>query len=82
MYIRESKDVYHFLEQRKDEIEKELGYELEWKEQQPNQKMSRAKVEFPCFIDNTDEWEQYFELLQKTAEQFQTIFSKHLKEYK
>jgi len=81
LYIPDNKDVYHFLEERKEEIEKELGYKVEWMELQ-GKKASRIKVEFPGLIENTDEWEKYFAWLQEKAEQFQKVFSKHLKKFK
>lgn len=81
LYIPDNKEVYHFLEQQKSEIEKALGYSIEWMEL-PGKKASRIKVEFAGLIDNTDEWEKYFEWLQKTAEQFQDVFGKVLKKYK
>ncbi len=81
MYIPDNKDVHHFLDERKEEIEKELGYKVEWMELQ-GKKASRIKVEFPGLIENTDEWEKYFAWLQEKAEQFQKVFSKHLKKFK
>ncbi len=81
LYIPDNKDVYHFLEERRDEVEKELGYKVEWMEL-PGKKASRIKVEFPGLIENTDEWEKYFAWLQEKAEQFQKVFSKHLKKLK
>lgn len=81
LYIPSNKEVYHFLEQRKDEIEKELGYKVEWMELS-GKKASRIKAEFPGLIENTDEWEKYFAWLQETAEKFKKVFSKQLKKCK
>ncbi len=81
LYIPDNKDAYRFLEKRREEIEKELGYKVEWMEL-PGKKASRIKVEFPGLIENTDEWEKYFAWLQEKAEQFQKVFSKHLKKFK
>lgn len=81
LYIPDNKEIYHFLEQRKADIEKELGYEVEWMEL-PGKKASRIKAEFPGMIDTTEEWEKYFAWLQETAERFQKVFSKALKKYK
>ena len=80
LYIPDNKDVYRFLEERKEEIEKDLGYKVEWMELQ-GKKASRIKVEFSGPIENTDEWESYFAWLQEKAEQFQKVFSKHLKKF-
>ena len=81
LYIQDNKEVYYFLEQRKDEVEKELDCKVEWMELQ-GQKASHIKAEFPGLIDNTEEWEKYFAWLQETAEKFQKVFSKLLKKYK
>lgn len=81
IYIPDDKEVFHFLEQQKDEIEKELGYKIEWMELQ-GKKASRIKVELPGLVDNTEEWEKYFAWMQETAEKFQKVFSEVLKKYK
>lgn len=81
LYIPDNKDVFHYLEKQKDDIEKELGQKAEWMELQ-GKKASRIKVECSGMIDNTDDWEKYFAWMQETAEKFQTVFSKRLKKYK
>ena len=80
LYIPDNKEVYHFLERHKEEVEKELG-KIEWMEL-PEKKASRIKAEFPGVIDNTDDWEKYFAWMQETAEKFHETFSKLLKKYK
>ena len=84
LYITDNKKVYYFLEQQKGEIEKALGYPLEWgvMESSPNQKAIGIRVVSAGRIDNTDEWETYFEWLQKTGEQFKDVFGALLKKYK
>ena len=81
LYIPDNKDVYRFLEQKKDEIERELGQKLEWAEL-PGKKASYAKTEIAGSIDNTDEWEKYFAWMQETTAKLQKVFSKLLKKYK
>ncbi|PIR38216.1 MAG: hypothetical protein COV34_01215 [Candidatus Zambryskibacteria bacterium CG10_big_fil_rev_8_21_14_0_10_42_12] len=81
LYIPDNKEIYNFLYKQRDKIEKEFGMKLEWMEL-PERKASRIKVETSGLIDNTDEWETYFAWLQKTAEDFQRVFSKILKKYK
>lgn len=81
IYIPDNKEVFHFLEQQKNEIEKELGYKVEWMELQ-GKKASRIKVELPGLVDNTEEWEKYFAWMQKNAEKFQRVFFNVLKKYK
>ena len=81
LYIPDSKEVYHFLAGRKEEIENALGYKVEWMEL-PEKKASRIKAEVPGLIDKTDEWERYFAWMQETAEKFQSVFGRILKEYR
>ena len=81
LYIPDDKKAYHFLEQRKEKIEKEFGSKLEWMEL-PGKKASRIKIEFPGLVNNINEWDKYFAWMQETAEKFYKIFSKILKKYK
>jgi len=81
LYIPDNKEVFNFLYEQKDTIEKELGMKLEWMEL-PGKKASRIKAEFPGLVESTEEWEKYFVWLQETAEKFQKVFSKVLKKYK
>ena len=78
IWISNNKEVYYFLEEHKDEIEKELGYKLEWMEL-PGKKASRIMTHLPGSVNNTEEWGKYFQWLQKTAEQFQKTFIKYLR---
>jgi hypothetical protein len=81
LYLPDNKEAYHYLVSRKDEIESALGLSLEWMEL-PEKKASRIKVEAPGLISKTDEWETYFEWMLETAEKFQSVFGKILKEYR
>lgn len=76
IYIHDSKELYYSYEQHKEKIESELGYQLEWMEL-PNKKASRIKVSTPADINNRSKWENHFEWLKKTAEQFQQVFYKY-----
>jgi len=81
LYIPDNKEVFNFLHEQKEEIEKELGMELEWMELE-GKKASRIKAEFPGLVESTDEWEKYFVWLQETAEKFHKTFSKALRKFK
>lgn len=81
IYIPDRKDLYHFLEQKKDEIEKEIGSKLVWAEL-PGKKASYAKIETSGSINNTEEWERYFSWMQEISEKLKRSFSKILKKYK
>lgn len=72
---------FRFLESKKDEIEREVGLNLDWREL-PGKKASRIRAEISGLIDNTEEWEKYFAWMLETGEKFQKAFSKALKKYK
>ncbi|KAB3525727.1 DUF4268 domain-containing protein [Alkaliphilus serpentinus] len=76
IYISDSKELYYTFEQYKEQIEEELGLELEWMEL-PNKKASRIKAATVADINNRSKWESNFEWLKVTAEKFQKIFYKY-----
>lgn len=77
MYIPNSKETFHILLKEKENIEKDLGEELEWQEL-PGKKASRIKIEQNVDIENRNEWKEYFEWLRQHAEAFQDVFSKYI----
>ena len=81
LYIPDNKAVYHFLAERKDEIENALGMKVEWMEL-PEKKASRIKAETSGLIENIESWETYFAWLQENAEKFQKVFGTVLKNFK
>lgn len=81
LYITNTKELYRFLEHKKEEIENSLGERAEWMEL-PGKKASRIKVEISGSIDNTEQWEGYFDWLLKSSEQFHKVFSPLLSDYK
>lgn len=76
IYISDSKELYYAFEQHKEQIEEELGLELEWMEL-PNKKASRIKASTVADISNHSKWENHFEWLKDTAEKFQKVFYKY-----
>ena len=81
LYIPNSKEVFHFLEDKQKDIERELGLKLVWQEL-PGKKASRLKIEREGNIDHVDDWEDYHKWLTETAEKFMKVFSKRLKKFK
>ena len=81
LYLPDNKEVYQFLITRKAEIESTLGIPVEWMEL-PEKKASRIKAVTPGLISKTEDWEQYFAWMLETAEKFQSVFGKILKEYR
>lgn len=76
IYIPNSKQTYEYLLNHKDEIEKQIGHKLEWMEL-PKKKASRAKLSTNADLDKEEKWQEYFEWMKSTAEQFQKVFSKY-----
>jgi len=81
IYIPDKKEVFVFLQENKEKIEQELSESLEWMELQ-GKKASRIKLSKEADVNTTDNWEDYFEWMKKTAERFQKVFSKYIKQMK
>ena len=62
----------------KDKIENELGEKLKWMEL-PGKKASRIKISKEGDVNNTDNWDNYFDWLIVEAEKFQKVFPKYIK---
>ena len=80
IYIRNEKELFQFLLQSKDKIEKELGEKLVWMEL-PGKKASRIKLIHEGDISDQENWESYFEWMKEKGENFQKVFSKYIKKY-
>jgi len=78
VFISDSKELFNKLFSFKREIENELGHKLEWMEL-PNKKASRIKISKDADINNTENWDKYFQWLMKEAESFQRVFPKYIK---
>lgn len=75
LYIRDDKSIFQQLFQHKDEIEKELGFALDWRER-PDKKASRILIEKPVNLDNHDEWNSQFDWIIDTCVTFKKVFKK------
>lgn len=76
VYIPASKQIYEYLLSHKEEIEKQIGNQLEWMEL-PNKKASRIKLSTNADLEKENKWQEYFEWMKSTAESFQNVFSKY-----
>lgn len=78
LYIKENKDLYHFLHQHKDDIEQKLGFALEWLEL-PDKKASRIVCD-KHIEDLTDKatWPEVYAWLKETAEALARVFQPYL----
>jgi hypothetical protein len=81
IYIPREKELFNQLIENKEAIEKQLGEELKWMGLE-GKKASRIKLSKEAVLDNTDEWESYFQWLKETGEKFQEVFGKYIKKTK
>jgi len=65
---------------RKNEIEKDIGMALDWREL-PDKKASRILIKTKGSIENNDEYEAYFKWLIDTGIKFKNIFSEYIKNF-
>lgn len=78
VYIADDKDLFDQLYDNKDEIEKELGFKMEW-DRLDNKKASRIKSKIPGL--NFDDKNNYPELMDKVIDraiQIRDVFKKYL----
>jgi len=80
VYINLNKDLYNYLLNRKDEIEKEIGEKAIWIDAA---KASRIKISKKVNdIFNSNESNNYFAWLYDKTVLFQKVFSKYFREFK
>ncbi len=78
VYIPNSKELYAYLEQQKEEIEAESSIKFEWREL-PNKQASRIIVKQTDFnLQDTDSWSGHHQWLLKTIETIKPIFAKRI----
>lgn len=77
IYIPNSKELYHKIHDQKENIESDLGTELEWMAL-PNKKASRIKSSIQLNIKDREHWTEAFDWMKKSAESFRTTFSKYV----
>lgn len=80
VYINRNKELFNFLRERKNEIEKEIGETIEWVDAAVASRI-KIKKEVSGVFDQV-EAEKYFVWLYEKTILFQTIFSKYFKEFK
>ena len=77
VYIPDSKELFNKFLSKKDDIESELGIKLEWMAL-PSRKASRIKASYNVNIKERNNWTTAFEWMNKSAENFQMVFSKYI----
>jgi len=80
IYISRSKELFNFLREKKDEIEKEIGETIEWVDAAVASRV-KIKKEVSGVFDQV-EAEKYFDWLYEKTILFQKIFSKYFKDFK
>jgi len=68
-YIEGGKDQFHALHDQRGEIERDLGYALEWREQ-PDKKASRIIRERPGDFRDPEQADLLVQWLVRTADDF------------
>ena len=80
IYINRNKELFSFLKEHKDEIEKEIGETAEWVDA-PIASRIKIDKEVPAIFDQKESEEYYKWIYEKTV-LFQKVFGKYFKEYK
>jgi len=80
IYISKNKELFNFLQERKEEIEKEIGEQAEWVNAAVASRIKIKKRVSDVFSQN--EAENYFVWLYEKTVLFQKVFGRHLREFK
>lgn len=77
LYISDDKTIFRKLAQHKEQIEADIGFELDWREL-PDKKASRIILENPVNLENPDEWSSHFDWIMDTCIRFKKAFKKYI----
>ena len=78
--IPDSKEFFDYLYDSKDEIESELGYELNWK-RLDNKKVSHIEIMEKSEITDSSNWEEYIKWHLDKASDFYDVFAERVRNY-
>jgi len=76
IYLPDAIDLFNKFSYNKEAIEKELGLILDWEELE-GKKATRITKGYEADIFQQENWNDYFNWLQKTAEKFLKVFPKY-----
>ena len=76
IYIHDSKQLFHHYESQREQIEKDLGYPLQWMEL-PTKKASRIRVFREIDVKEHKNWNAAYEWMLEQAQKFNVIFYKY-----
>ena len=77
LYIDDDKELFKSLFAHKDEIEKNMEMELEWKEL-PERKASRILIEKTVDLDDRATWPEQFDYIMDTCIKMKRAFKRYL----
>ena len=77
LYINDDKELFKSLFAHKDEIEKNMEMELEWKEL-PERKASRILIEKTVDLDDRATWTEQFDYIMDTCIKMKRAFKRYL----
>ena len=77
LYINDDKELFKSLFAHKDEIEKNMEMELEWKEL-PERKASRILIEKTVDLDDRATWPEQFDYIMATCIKMKRAFKRYL----
>ena len=77
LYINDDKELFKSLFAHKDEIEKNMEMELEWKEL-PERKESRILIEKTVDLDDRATWPEQFDYIMDTCIKMKRAFKRYL----
>ena len=80
LVILDSKEFFDFFYVSKDEIEYELGYELNWK-RLDNKKVSHIEIMKKSDITNQNTWDENIKWHLTRASEFHEVFAHRVKNY-
>ena len=75
--ITDDKEIYKILYSHKEEIEANMGMELDWREL-PEKKASRILITHSAEFDNKDKWPEQFDWAMDVAMKMKKAFKKYL----
>ena len=76
-YISDDKELFHKFQSHKEQIEKEMGMELDWREL-PDKKASRILITHSADFDDKDSWSEQFDWIIDVALKMKKAFKKYL----
>ena len=77
LYINDDKELFKSLFAHKDEIEKNMEMELEWKEL-PEREASRILIEKTVDLDDRATWPEQFDYIMDTCIKMKRAFKRYL----